>query len=141
MRFDLHSNIDVKQAISPTDITDATPVVSEILDTQSAAAAALIIAVGALTGADAEFDVLIEHGDEADLSDALAVPDSQLNGTEELAGFATADANGARKIGYRGDRRYVRATLTRTSAAGTASVSALWLQGRLHDAPAPNPPV
>ena len=41
-----------------------------------------LILTGALADADATFTTLVEHGDAADLSDAAAVPDTQLTGTE-----------------------------------------------------------
>jgi hypothetical protein len=66
-----------------------------------------LIATGALPDADATFTVLVEHGDAANLSDAAAVPDEQLVGTEALASFIFSDDNKCFKIGYIGGKRYV----------------------------------
>lgn len=140
---DLHNNIDPKRAISPQAArTDNTAIVSEILDMQGAEAAELLIQLGANTDANATFATLIEHGDAANLSDAVAVPDAQLLGTEALAGFTAADDdNKVKKIGYVGDKRYVRATITPTgNDSGNIFLAAIWLRGGLRNAPSVNPP-
>ena len=110
---DLHNSIYPKRAISPVAAgTDNTPLVSQILDMQGFEAAELLINIGANTDADATFTVLMEHGDASNLSDAVAVPDAQLLGTEALASFQFDDDNEQRKIGYVGEKRYLRATIT-----------------------------
>lgn len=140
---DLHNNIDPKRAISPQAArTDNTAIVSEILDMQGAEAAELIIQLGANTDANATFALLMEHSDASDLSGGEAVPDSQLLGTEALAGFTAADDdNKVKKIGYVGNKRYVRATITPTgNDSGNIFLAATWLRGGLRNVPAANPP-
>lgn len=139
---DLHNSIYPKRAISPVAAgTDNTPLVSQILDMQGFEAAELLINIGANTDADATFTVLIEHGDAANLSDAAAVPDAQLLGTEALAGFQFDDDNEQRKIGYVGDKRYLRATITpANNGAGNIFVAAQWLLGFPRNLPTANPP-
>lgn len=141
MKFDLMNSLDPKRALSPAAaVTDNTAQVSQILDMQGAHSAMLIIILGALADANATFTVLVEHGDDSGLSDAAAVPDSELNGTEALAGFQFDDDDEVRKIGYVGSKRYVRATITPAGNTGNAFVAAVWLRGMLEDAPAANPP-
>jgi hypothetical protein len=140
MRFDLMNRIAPSRAISPVSVADNTAQVSQIFDTRGMMAIALLILTGAIADADATFTVLIEEGDEADLSDAAAVADAQLLGTEALAGFQFDSDNSARKIGYIGGRRYLRATITPANNAGAALIAAVWL-GTPEDQPAPNPPV
>lgn len=125
---DLHNSVYPKRALSPVAAgADNTPYVSQILDMQGFEAAELLIAIGANTDADATFVVLIEHGDAANLSDAAAVPDAQLLGTEALAGFTFDDDNECRKIGYIGDKRYVRAPITpANNGAGNIFMAAIW---------------
>lgn len=139
---DMANNIDVKRALSPVAAgTDNTPYVSQILDTRGAGSAMLAIMIGANTDADATFTVLMEHGDAANLSDAAAVADEDLNGTEVLASFQFDDDNECRKIGYTGSKRYIRATITpANNGAGNIYMSAVWLLGMLDRAPAANPP-
>ena len=104
-------------------------------------AAELLIMIGANTDADVTFTVLIEDGAESNLSDAAAVADAQLLGTEALAGFQFDDDNECRKIGYIGAKRYVRATITpANNGAGNIFMAAVWLLGFPRSAPTSNPP-
>ncbi len=138
MKFDLHNRIDVKRAISPVSIADNTAAVSQVLDMQGDCAAALVIATGSIADADATFTVLIEHSD-ASGSGFAAVADAELIGTEALAGFQFDDDNECRKIGYKGSKRYVRATITPANNASAALLSAVWITTP-QDQPAANPP-
>lgn len=139
---DLHNSIYPKRAISPVAAgTDNTALVSQILDMQGFEAAELLINIGANTDADATFAVLMEHGDVANLSDAAAVPDAQLLGLETEASFQFDDDNEQRKIGYVGNKRYVRATITPTgNNSGNIFVSAQWLLAFPRNMPTANPP-
>ena len=140
MKFDLMNKLDLKRAISPAAAaTDNTAFVSEILDTQGYDGIMLAILTGALADADATFTVLLEEGDAANLSDATAVADADLNGTEALASFTFADDNEMRKLGYVGSKRYIRATITPAANSGNAFVAATWVL-RPETAPASNPP-
>jgi hypothetical protein len=139
---DLHNNVYPKRALSPVAAgTDNTALVSQILDMQGYEAAELVVMIGANTDADATFTVLIEHGDASNLSGGEAVPDAQLVGTEVLASFQFDDDNECRKIGYIGNKRYVRATITpANNAAGNIFIAAVWLLGFPREAPTANPP-
>jgi hypothetical protein len=137
---DLHNNIDIKRAISPVSVSDNTAQVSQILDTRGYESIELVIATGSIADADATFSVLIEDGDSSTLTDAAAVADTFLLGTEALAGFQFDDDNECRKIGYVGGKRYVRATITPASNASAALFSAVWVLGNARTAPTSNPP-
>lgn len=137
---DLHNNIDVKRAISPVSEAGNTALVSQILDTRGYESVELVISTGSIADADATFTVLIEDGDNAALSDAAAVADTFLLGTEAQAGFQFDDDNECRKIGYVGGKRYLRATITPANNASAALISAVWLLGNARTAPSANPP-
>ena len=138
---DLHNRINPKRAISPAAaVADNTPFVSQILDMQGYEAAELIIQLGALADADATFTLLVEHGDAANLSDAAAVPDAQLLGLETEGSFIFSDDDKCRKIGYIGNKRYVRATITPVNNTGNIFLSATWLQAYPRNMPSSNPP-
>jgi len=141
MKFDLISKLAVSVALAPlaAAITGNTAQVSTILDMQGSMGAALVIATGTLVDADATFTVLLEESDASDMSGANAVSDSDLNGTEALAGFTFAEDSKCRKLGYVGSKRYIRATITPATNTGAAPLSAIWL-GMVEDAPAANPP-
>ena len=133
--MDLHNNIKVSRAISPVSVADTTAQVSQILDTANFAANELVIATGSIADADATFTILIEEGDNSALSDASAVADADLLGTEALAAFQFDDDNETRKIGYIGSKRYLRATITPVANASAALLSAVWVQAGARVAP------
>lgn len=139
---DLHNNIYPKRGLSPVAAgTDNTPYVSQIVDTLGFNAVEFIILIGANTDADATFAVLFEDGDAANLSDNAAVADADLLGTEALAGFQFDDDNEVRKIGYIGNKRYCRVTITPSgNAAGNIFIAGVWILGHPHAAPTANPP-
>lgn len=126
---DLHNNIDVRRAISPVVATDNTPLVSQIIDCAGFDGVEFAIATGTLADADATFTTLVEHGDAANLSDAAAVADANLLGTEAGASFTFAAADATKKIGYIGSKRYVRLTITPALNTGNAPISAVAVLG------------
>lgn len=140
MNNDLHNNLDFRRAISPVSVADNTAVVSQIIDRRGYGGLELAIAVGAIADADATFTVLLEHGDIGNLSDAAAVPDEDLLGTEALAAFIFSDDDKMRKIGYRGIKRYVRLTITPAANASAALLCAVAILGSPSVLPTANPP-
>ena len=135
---DLHNSILLKQVISPDEgAGDNTAKVGTIIDRQGYEALEFLIATGTLADADATFTVLVEEGDESDLSDNAAVADADLLGTESDASFNYGDDDEVRKIGYKGSKRYVRLTITPASNTGAWDISAVAILG----SPALAPPV
>jgi len=135
---DIVSHLNFKRGISPAAaIADNTAAVSQILDRIGYESAAFVILTGALADADATFAVTLEHGDQANLSDAAAVPADQMNGSLANAGFTFAADDQVRKIGYVGGKRYVRATVTPSGNAGNAFVAGVWVLGKPNNSPTP----
>lgn len=121
--------------------TDNTPIVSAIIDTKGYNSCTLVLITGANTDANATFAVLVEEGDNLGLSDNTPVADENLVGTEALAGFTFADDNKCRKIGYVGNKRYVRMTVTPSgNDSGNIFLSGVAILGHPRTAPTPNPP-
>lgn len=137
---DLHNNIHTERAISPVSVADTTAQVSQIIDVDGYQSLEFLILIGAVADVDATFTVLVEDGDESDLSDAVAVADANLLGTEVLAGFQFDDDNEMRKIGYIGNKRYVRLTITPVANASAAVIAATALLGHPASVPTANPP-
>jgi hypothetical protein len=138
---DFMNSLHPIRAISPAAaVTDNTAFVSQIIDVAGYQGLVFLIMLGAIADADATFVALVEHGDAANLSDAAAVPDAQLTGTETLAGFTFAADDKTRKIGYVGGKRYVRLTVTPSGNSGNVFLSAiaLLMGGRFN--PQANPP-
>lgn len=134
---DLASNLKLSRGISPAAaVTDNTAFVSEIIDLQDAGAAVFAWQAGSIADADVGFTVLVEHGNQANLSDAAAVPDDQLIGTEAAAAPTFSSDNAVGKIGYVGNKRYARVTITPANNSGNIFLAGLWILGRLAVAPA-----
>lgn len=133
--FDAHNDILQKVALNTGTINSDTTTAGNILDILGYEALEFIIQSGNLTAGT--FTPLIEHGDEPAMGDAEAVPDSQLLGTEAAAAFASGDDNEAKRIGYRGSKRYVRLSLVSAgSADGVIGATAILSRGQVNPTPA-----
>jgi hypothetical protein len=138
---DMTNNILVKRVLSPVSVADNTAAVGEIVDRLGYESLTYIIATGSLADADAAFAVLLEESDASDMTGAAAVADadmiSQTAGTapETAAGFTFADDNEVRKLGYVGNKRYTRLTITPSANASAALLSAVAVLGHPHSAP------
>jgi hypothetical protein len=125
----------VKQGISFRTISDNTPVVSAIIDTQGYEWCIADIQIGAIDDANATFTVLIEDGDNAALADAAPVADqyliSQTDGiaAEVAASFAFDSDGQVRKLEVQSPKRYVRATITPANNTGAAFFGLLFRLG------------
>lgn len=138
---DTFNEIHVLRCISPASVSDTTAQVGQIIDRQGFESLTYVIATGSIADADATFTVLLEEGDAANLSDAAAVADANLLGTELLAGFQFDDDNETRKLGYVGGKRYTRLTITPVGNASAAVLCAVAILGGANSAPTANPPV
>ncbi|WP_245278042.1 hypothetical protein [Methylosinus sp. PW1] len=135
------NNIQLKRVISPISVADNTAQVGQIIDRLGYDAVTYIINLGSIADADATFVALLEEGDAANLSDAAAVADadmiSQTSGTapEAAASFQYDSDNQVRKLGYVGNKRYTRLTITPANNASAALFSASAVLSHSHIAP------
>lgn len=127
-KYDLHNNILQKVARNTAAISSDTTTAGIIIDTQGFESLEFLLHTGART--DGTFTPLIEHGDDPSLSDAAAVDDADLLGTE--AGAALAAANSSSRIGYRGSKRYVRLSVVSSGVTSGATVGATAILGHPH---------
>lgn len=125
MLRDSYHNIEIRRAISPTALSNDTALVSQIIDMQGSKSLTFAICFDTLSDSNATFTVLIEDGDNSALSDNAAVADADLLGTEAAASFQYDDDNEVRKIGYKGNKRYVRMTITPSGNTGTGNIGAV----------------
>jgi hypothetical protein len=85
--------------------------------------------------------VLLEESDDSGMSGAAAVADadmiSQTSATapEAAAGFQFDDDNEVRKLGYVGNKRYTRLTITPSANASAALLAAVAVLGNPAKAP------
>lgn len=137
---DLFNHITPRRVISPVSVADNTAQVGQIIDRQGYESVTYIIATGSLADADATFAVLLEESDDAAFATSNAVADGDLLGTEALAGFQFDDDNETRKLGYRGNKRYTRLTITPAANASAALLAAVCVLGHPSNSPTENPP-
>lgn len=137
---DLMNHIYPKRVLSPVSVADNTAQVGQIIDRAGFESVTYVIATGSVADADATFTVLLEEGDASNMSDATAVADADLIGTETLAGFQFDDDNECRKLGYKGNKRYTRLTITPVNNASAALISAVAILGHPKMTPTANPP-
>lgn len=131
MMRDLASNIAIRPVIAPAANTDigTTSIVGTVIDRLGFNSLVYAIAIGTLSDADATYAVLLEESD-ASGSGFTPVVDAYLTGTEAEAGFTFADDGEARKLGYRGTKRYTRLTITPTGAnSGNSPIAAVAILG------------
>lgn len=125
---DIHSNLKFSRGMSPVAATtDNTAYVSQVIDTQGYDACEFVILTGSLADVDATFTTLVEHSD-TNFSGA-AVPDAQLTNLESTASFTFAADDSVLRIGYIGDKRYVRVTVTPANNTGNVFIAGVWVLG------------
>lgn len=136
---DIHNNLHFVPLIAPVAArTDNTAIVSAIIDTKGYESVELVLITGTNTDTNATFAVLVEDGDNSGLSDNVAVADAQLLGTEAVAGFTFSDDVECRKIGYVGNKRYVRVTVTPSgNDSGNIFIAGVAVLGNSRNAPTP----
>lgn len=130
---DMHNNVFGYVALETQAITTDTTTNGEIIDTQGFESVEFVALSGTLT--DGDYLPLVEDGDDASLSDAAAVSDDFLLGTEADAAFAATDDNTVKRIGYVGHKRYVRYSVVSSSTSSGGTLSAVALLGRPRTAP------
>ena len=130
---DLHNNIKVEVALDTSTISTDTITVGNIIDMQGYGSVEFVMQSGALT--DGVYTPLIEEGDAANLSDAAVVAAADLLGTEAAAVFTLTDDNAVNKIGYVGNKRYVRLSIVSAGAITGGMLSAVSVKGSAGDLP------
>lgn len=124
---DIHNSVVARNALDTQAITTNTTTVGDIIDTALYESLEFLIQAGTLT--DGTYDVLIEEGDDSGLSDAAAVADAQLLGTEAGAQIVATDDNKVAKIGYIGNKQFVRLSLVSTGVTTGGTLGAVAVEG------------
>jgi len=117
---DLYNNL--KAEIALKGATLKVPTTGEIIDLAGFNGALICVASGIITdGTGYEFE--LKEGNQADLSDAAAVADEHILGSEPS--FAAADDDKVKQFGYIGNKRYIRLDLKTVS--GSPSTGGVFL--------------
>lgn len=130
---DLHNNIKTEVAFDIAAISSDTTTTGNIIDLQGYDSAEFVLVSGTLT--DGTYTPLLEEGDAANLSDASAVADAELLGTESAAAFTASEDNAVKKLGYIGNKRYVRLSIVSASTSSGGTMSAVAVKGHAGDNP------
>lgn len=138
---DLVNNVHPVVALAPVVVTDGTAQVSSVIDTAGYESVTFVISTGTLADVDATWAVTVKEGDTSSQGAHTAVADADLIGTEALAGFTFAADGACRKIGYKGNKRYVSIEIDDVVAnTGNAPMAVVALLGHPRSAPTANPP-
>lgn len=121
---DLKSSIAAVLALAPA-VQSASKADAPIVDLQGAGSATVVINTGAIAG-DGLFVAKLVHGSAADLADGADVAADDLLG----AFPASLAADTTYAVGYRGNKRYVRIVITKTSGTSVAA-GAVLIKGHL----------
>ena len=111
---DLYSNVAVVAALAPAVQTAATTTAA--LDLRDYGSVVYAVETGAIAGAGA-FGVKLQHSDTTTSGDFVDVPAGRFVSNAP----ATLLENAACKLGYKGEKRYVRLALTKASGTSIAA--------------------
>jgi hypothetical protein len=129
---DLHNNIKVLQAIIPAAIGANATKTGLMIDRQGYGGVEFIAAYGSVTTTGTVATLVIKEGDVTGTMTSVA--DADLLGTELLASLPAATPRTAgttkevsKRVGYKGNKRYVQAFVVQTgvTSVGCVSVDAL----------------
>ena len=143
---DLHNNTRVVTAIVPAAIGANATKTGVVIDRQGYGGVEFVIGYGAVTTTGTVVTVVAFEGDVT--GTLTSVADTSLLGTEALASLPAATPRTAgttkevfKRLGYVGNKRYVRLTVTPVANASAALLSAVAILGHPLLVPTVNPPV
>lgn len=141
---DLHNNTRTKTVIAPVAIGANATKSGKVIDRQGYGGVEFLAAYGAVTTTGSIVTLVVKEGDVT--GTLTSVADADLLGTEALASLlaATPRASGttknvSKRIGYKGQKRYVTVDAVQT---GVTSVGCVGVMALLHspgNAPTTNP--
>lgn len=127
-------------ALAPAAVGDNTAAVGAIIDRSGFDSLTYVINLGSIADANCTFAVKVEEGNASNLSDAADAAAASLIGTVTLAGFQYDSDNKTRKLGYVGNKRYTRITITPSGNSSDALIGCVAVLGNPALAPTTNPP-
>ena len=142
---DHHEIVRTAVAIAPVAIgTTGTGQTGKIIDTQGYGGVEFLFAYGTITATSAVYTVLLKEGDVTGTMTSVA--DADMLGTELLAGVAATtprtsgvSKNVTKRLGYKGNKRYVQVAKLSSTVTATTPVSVTALLHSPAVAPTANP--
>lgn len=124
---DIVHNIGIVTAIAPAVQTgQVTGTMADILGFESIAA---VVHTGAIVSAG-DFSIKLQHSDTTTAGDFEDCAATDIVGTFP----ATLEADALVKVGYKGNRRYLRPVLSKNGGTSIAA-GVIFVKGHPHDAP------
>lgn len=128
---ELHNNVDAVRVVGPVAIGANGTVSGKVIDRQGFGGVEFVTSYGAIVTTGTVATIVVKEGDATGAMTSVA--DTDLIGTEALAsrlGGATTSgtgANVAKRIGYKGTKRYVTVDVVKsgTTSVGCVSVNAV----------------
>ena len=142
---DIHNNYDADNVVAAVAVgTTGTGQTGKIIDRQGYGGLEFVIGYGTITATAATLTVTLKEGDVT--GTLTSVADADLLGTEVLASLPATTPrtsgtaqNVTKRIGYKGQKRYVQVNAVQT---GVTSVGCVGITALLHNpanAPTTNP--
>ncbi|MEP6587501.1 MAG: hypothetical protein ABJA84_01930 [Polaromonas sp.] len=122
--IDIHNRLGLKRVVSPISQAGNTAMVGAIIDRQGFDALEYTITLGTITTAGTTYTPLLEESDASNMAGATTVAAADLNGTIAAASFVDSEVNTTKKLGYKGNKRYTRLTLTPAGNTGASTIAA-----------------
>lgn len=141
--MELHNNVKQVQAIIPAAIGANATKTGPIIDRKGYGGVEFITAYGSVTTTGTVVTVVVKEGDVTGTMTSVA--DADLLGTEALASLAAgARVAGtgkevSKRVGYKGNKRYVQMLMVQTGTTSVGCVAADALLFRPAVAPISNP--
>jgi hypothetical protein len=132
---DQKNSLAFRPVIAPVVVGDNTAQIGTIIDRLGFDALTFVVCAGILADTDATFDTLLEESDASDMSGANAVAAGNLLGSQSSGDFIFSDDGAVKSVGYVGNKRYVRLTITPAGNTASAPITALAVLGRPRTAP------
>ena len=143
MNNDLHSNVQQKLAIIPAAIGANATKTGAIIDRQGYGGVEFVVDYGSVTTTGSIVTLVMKEGDVT--GTLTSVADADMLGTEALASLAAgARVAGtgkevSKRVGYKGDKRYVQLSAVQTGTTSVGCLSATAILFNPSVAPVANP--
>jgi len=141
---DLHNNSRTLTGITPVAIGANGTVTGLVKDRQGYGGVEFIISYGSVTTTGTVVTLIVKEGDVTGTMTSVA--DADLLGTETLASLLATTPRTAgttkevtKRVGYRGNKRYVQLLAVKTGVTSVGAISAEILLHSPHSAPTANP--
>jgi hypothetical protein len=141
---DLHNHFRTKTVITPAEIGANATKTGLVVDRQGYGGVEFIAAYGSVTTTGTIVTLVVKEGDVT--GTLTSVADADLLGTEALASLLAATPRAAgttkevtKRVGYRGNKRYVSVDAVQTGVTSVGAVGVFALLHSPYNAPTTNP--